>query len=123
MVGRDFSLLNYFIECGKKTDPLLTFRGGDVLEWQAILRAKVFELLGNFPQAVELEVETIWKVEEHGLIKEKVVFNSESMASIPAIVVKRADMDPGRRHRTMLCLHGHGPFGKDSVVGIHYTQS
>ncbi|MBP1153695.1 MULTISPECIES: hypothetical protein [unclassified Paenibacillus] len=122
MAGRDYSLLDYFIECGKKNDPLLAYRGGDISEWQALLRAKVYELLGSFPQAVGLEAETIWEIEEAGLIKEKIVFNSESMASIPAVVVKRADLDPDRRYRTILCLHGHGPFGKDSVVGVRSTQ-
>lgn len=122
MAGRNYSLLEYFIESGKTNDPLLAYRGGDVPEWQALLRAKVVELLGSFPQAVEPEAETIWKIEENGLIKEKVVFNSESNASIPAIVVKRADLEPDRRYPAMLCLHGHGPFGKDSVVGVRTTQ-
>jgi hypothetical protein len=94
MARRDYSLLDYFIECGKQTAPLLSYRGGDFQEWQAGLREKVFELLGSFPQDTEPEPETLWTVEEEGLIKEKVVFNSDSMASVPAIVVKRAELGP-----------------------------
>jgi dienelactone hydrolase len=123
MAGRNFSLLDYFIEYSKGTGPLLAYRGGDFLEWQSKLRSKIMELLGNFPKSVEPREETIWTVEEDGLIKEKIVFDSESLASVPAVVVKRADLDSSRRHRAVLCLHGHGPFGKDSVVGVNYTQA
>lgn len=121
MAHRNFSLVDYFIERGKQTSPLHSYQSGSVEEWQQRLRGKVVELLGVFPEPVELDAETLWTVEEDGLIKEKVVFNTESLASVPAIVIKRADLNPNQKHRAMLCLHGHGPFGKESVAGVRVT--
>ncbi|WP_052947583.1 alpha/beta hydrolase family protein [Aneurinibacillus tyrosinisolvens] len=123
MANRNFSLWTYFMERGAEIRPSLAYQGGDVREWQPRLLTKVQELLGDFPPSVPLEAETIWKVEENGLIKEKIVFNSEPFASIPALVIRGAELSVDRKHPGLLCLHGHGPFGKDSVAGVRSTQA
>lgn len=117
-----YSLLHYFNELGQKPIPRLRYKGGDVADWQSRLREKVLELLGTFPESVDLNVKTIWRTEEDGLIKEKVIFHSEENSIIPAIVMKRADLDPKVKHKGMICLHGHGP-GKGSVTGSYALQN
>ena len=122
MAKRNFSTLDYFIQRGKDAALSLHFRGGDVALWQQRLREQVMNLLGPFPQGVPLNPEVVWSVERDGILKEKVVFDSEEYASVPAYVLKRKDLGEGR-HPAVLCLHGHGPEddwhsdGKSLVAG------
>ncbi|WP_035462483.1 alpha/beta hydrolase family protein [Alicyclobacillus macrosporangiidus] len=127
MAKRHFSLQEYFIRRGLMVKPKLHFDddlGQDVLQWQTVLRAKLMELMEPFPQEVELHPETVWQVEKDGLYKEKVIFDVEELASVPALVIKRTDLPKDARHPAVLCLHGHGPegdwhaYGKDLVTGV-----
>ncbi len=118
MANRNFSLQEYFIQRGYQTTPELAFQSGNVENWQRALKENVLQLLGDFPAPVDPNPEIIWRIEEDGLIKEKVVFDTEQHMSVPAIVVRRADLDPKKRHKGLVCIHGHGPFGKLSVAGV-----
>jgi dienelactone hydrolase len=118
MANRNFSLQDYFIQRGKQITPSMAFQGGDVENWQRNLKETVLQLLGDFPAPVNLNPEVIWRVEEDGLIKEKVVYDTEQHMSVPAIVLRRADLAPDQKHKALICVHGHGSFGKYAVAGV-----
>ncbi|GMA60243.1 alpha/beta hydrolase family protein [Alicyclobacillus fastidiosus] len=122
MDGRELSIYEYFIKRGSEVHPSMKYNGGDVKKWQSSLRSKIIDLLGTPYKPVDLNPSTVWATEEDGLVKEKVIFDADDYSSIPAIIVKRADLDPNVQHRAVLCIHGHGPFGKDSVTGIITSQ-
>jgi hypothetical protein len=125
MANRHFTLNDYFIQKEKENTPSLTFSGSTYLEWmdwKERLKSKLLELLGEFPECVPMKVERVWKVEEDGIIKEKLLIDTEQFATIPLIMTRSSDLDMEEKHKALLCIHGHGPYGKDSVAGIRCSD-
>jgi dienelactone hydrolase len=121
MIKRNFSMLNYWLNKIKDFEPELSFKGSTSREWEEWKRKaypKFLELLGEFPQKVKLEAEVEYSVEEGDLIRERVVFNSEEFMSVPCQVLRPKDMKADKTNAAIICSHGHGPYGKDSVAGI-----
>jgi len=120
MAKRNFSMINYFNKMAEKWVPLLTFQGSTMSEfedWQAKASEKFFELLGDFPEPVAPEPEIIYSVEEDGIIRERVIFDSEENMSVPCVVLRPTDMPADGQNAAILCSHGHGPYGKEPVAG------
>jgi len=120
MARRNFSMVEYFNKRAKDWKPLLTFRGrtkDDWRKWHRKARRKFFELLGDFPEPVDLAPDVVFSVEEDGLIRERVVFDSERDMSVPCVVLYLPDMPRNGKGRAIICSHGHGPFGKEPVAG------
>ena len=120
MARRNFSMIEYFNRRAKDWKPLLSFDGetkDDWRRWRAKAIRKLRELLGEFPEKVDLNAEVVCSVEEDGIIRERVVFDSEEYMSVPCVVLKPADMPNDRKGRAIVCSHGHGPFGKEPVAG------
>lgn len=120
MAKRNFSMIEYFIRRAENWKPLLAFDGKPDEAWagwhQAAL-AKLLELLGEFPEPVELAPEVIYSIEEDGLIRERVILDTEEHMSVPCVVLKPAGMANNGRGGAILCSHGHGPYGKEAVAG------
>ena len=120
MAGRNFSMIEYFNRIARDWTPELTFRGetrDDYEKWREQARAKYFELLGEFPEPVELSADVVYSVEDDGLIRERVVFDSEAFMSVPCVVLRPADMPSDGTGAAVICSHGHGDFGKEPVAG------
>lgn len=117
------SMYDYFVNIGNGMRPCMSFDGGNFEVWQHNLRSKVVELLGSHLSPVDLNPSTIWLIEEDGLVKEKVIYHSDEYSSIPAIIIKRADLPSDTLHKAVLCVHGHGPYGKNSVAGVGISQN
>jgi dienelactone hydrolase len=100
--------------------PALRFRGSTKAQWQAWRRrfaAALKRLLGPRPPPVPLRVESLGRVRQDGYVREKILFQTDAFASVPAYVLipdgaSRRSPRPG-----LLCAHGHGP-GKDEAVGL-----
>ncbi len=124
MAHRNFSVIDYFDRRTAGWQPLLSFRGTTQAEWQSWHTAaldKLLELLGDFPQPVDLAPEVIYAVEEDGLIRERVILDTEEFMSMPCVVLRPADMPANRQGRAIICSHGHGPYGKEPVAGNRST--
>ena len=122
MANRNFSMVEYFNRIAESHVPELSFTGRTKRDWQAWRRKaypKLLELLGAFPKPAPLRAEVVASVEENGVIKERVVFDSEDLMSVPCIVCRPKDMKRNRKSRAILCSHGHGAYGKDPVAGIN----
>ncbi|MCD6360168.1 MAG: acetylxylan esterase, partial [Armatimonadetes bacterium] len=120
MADRNFSMIEYFNRIAAEHEPELAFHGStkaDFDEWHAKAHAKYMELLGEFPRPVELNAEVVFSVEEDGIVRERVVFDAEEHMSVPAVVLRPADMKPDGSNAAILCSHGHGRFGKEPVAG------
>jgi hypothetical protein len=120
MAHRNFSMIEYLNRKASDWLPSLSFQGSTQAEWtqwRETAHAKLLEILGTFPEPVELAAETIYAVEEEGLIRERVIFDSEAFMSVPCVVLRPVDMPADRRARAIICCHGHGPFGKEPVAG------
>jgi dienelactone hydrolase len=124
MPPREFSTLAYYNRLYADLRPEFTFQATDSSSWRtwkAALTTKLTELLGGFPaDRCPLNADVLDRVEEEDFIRERVVFDSEFGASVPAYLLLPKTVLPDRRGRALLCLHGHGR-GKDDVVGIAAT--
>ncbi|MFQ6032989.1 MAG: alpha/beta hydrolase, partial [Candidatus Zixiibacteriota bacterium] len=121
MSKRNYSMIDYFIQREKEITPVLHFKGKTKVEfeeWKSSFRSKLLELLGEFPEQVPLNAETIATVEKENYIIEKVVFDTEKYASVPAYLLIPKDLKKGKKWPAILCPHGHGPYGKEPVAGI-----
>ena len=124
MAHRNFSMIEYFNQRAKDWRPKLSFQGETQADWEAwkpTALAKYLELLGELPQPVDLAPEVIYSIENDGLIRERVVFDSEEWMSVPCIVLRRPDMPANGKGRAIICSHGHGPYGKEPVAGNKST--
>ena len=120
MARRNFSMIEYFNRRAESWTPLLAFQGDTKSDWEAWrveARDRLLEVLGDFPKPVDLAAEVIYSVENDGLIRERVVFDSEEFMSVPCVVLKPVDMLSDGTAPAILCSHGHGPFGKEPVAG------
>ena len=120
MAHRNFSMIEYLNRRAKDWQPQLSFRGNTEAawtKWRRTAHTKYMELLGEFPTPVDLAPEVIYSIVEDGLIRERVIFDSEEFMSVPCVVLRRIDMPADRRGRAIICSHGHGPFGKEPVAG------
>lgn len=118
---RNFSMKTYWEKIASSCEPMLKFRGktpSDWEEWRKEALPKLLELLGPFPEKAPLEPEIEYSVRENGIIRERIVFNSEEFMSVPCHVLKPEKIKSDGSSPAILCSHGHGPFGKDSVAGF-----
>jgi dienelactone hydrolase len=107
---RNFSSLAPVKELYESLERRLSFHAKSHEEWRRWnedFRAKLRELLGGFPEEkCDLAAEIVETVEEEGLIREKVVFQSEEKVSVPAyVLVPKGISKPAP---TVVALHGHG---------------
>ena len=120
MARRNFSMIEYFKRRGDEWVPTLSFRGESKQEWESWrveASTKLLDLLGEFPEPIDLAPDVVYSVEDDGLIRERVVFDSEEFMSVPCVVLKPTDMPNDGSAPAILCCHGHGPFGKEPVAG------
>ena len=119
--ARNFSMQAYWRRITENHEPLLSFKGETEDNWTAWRKtalAKFLELLGPFPTKVPLNAEVAYSVEDGDLIRERVVFDTEEAMSVPCQVLRPRDMNPDKSNPAIVCSHGHGPFGKDTVAGV-----
>jgi len=84
-------------------------------QWQAVLKVKLLELLGEFPEKVNLEPIVLERQEFDDHIREEVVFHSAPYIDVPAYVLVPKGVQgkmPG-----VVAVHGHG-YGKNDLVGL-----
>src|SRR5580704_10405499 len=86
--------------------------------WKARRLQRLVALLGQMPEPVPLDLETLESVECDGYRRDKVVFDTEETMSVPAyLLVPPQRSAPGS---AVLAVHGHGP-GKSEAVGLERT--
>jgi acetyl esterase/lipase len=122
MANRNFSMIQYFNQRCAELQPRLGFTGrtrADWQRWRRRLLAELKRLLGPMPASVPLRPDVVWQAEEDGLIKQRIVFDSEPHMSVPGLLYIPADRPARKRLPAILCCHGHGPLGKDGPMGVH----
>jgi len=98
----------------------LAFKARNVAEWRAWRRAfrcAIVRELGAMPPTVPLRPEVLERTECPGYVRQKIVFDSERFASVPAWVLIPQGLKRGERRPAVMCLHGHGP-GKNPIAGL-----
>jgi dienelactone hydrolase len=104
--------------------PSLLFEGStpdDLVQWQQQFRRQVTSLLGILPERAELVVHAEGEVDCGRYVRRRLVYQSEADVWVPAYLLVPKTATPATPAPGLLCVHGHGHFGKDSVVGIGDT--
>lgn len=107
-----------------EAQPAMLFGGStpeELRDWQARFRAKVLSLLGNLPERAALEIEFEEEVDCGSYTRHKIRYQTEEEVWVPAYLLVPNEASAERKSAAVLCLHGHGRFGKDSIVGIKDT--
>jgi dienelactone hydrolase len=124
--ARDFAFQRWVERAYARQARPLAFRAGTFAGWQswhAALRAKVLELSGLVPppDPCGLAPEVLERVElpEQGLVRERIVYQSEPEVWVAAYLLRPLATPPaGVRRPAVLALHGHGGrWGKGQVAG------
>ena len=117
-MNRNLSVNEYFRQLAAEHTPTYRFAGSrktDWQEWRDQLLPAVQATLGRLPRKVPLNPEIIAEWTEDGLTKQKIVFDVEVGLSATAYLFRPTNAKgklPG-----ILACHGHGPFGKEPVMG------
>jgi dienelactone hydrolase len=85
--------------------------------WRSRTLARLRQALGPFPEAVPLDVTVLERHDEGDYWREKVLYDSEAYATVPAWLLVPKGLRPGERRPAILCAHGHGR-GKDDPAGV-----
>jgi Abhydrolase family len=89
----------------------------DFLAWKQKALPQVLATLGDFPEQVPLNPELVVEWEQEGLRKQRWMIDVGKHISATCIVNIPQDLAHDERRPAILCWHGHGPHGKDSVMG------
>ena len=116
----NFTLQEYWMRLAEDHKPSLSYKNAGLSFeiWREKAREKLLDLLGPFPDKVPLEPVIEYSVDQGDYIRRRVVFNTDKYTSVPAIVLIPKTAKADKSTPAILCSHGHGPFGKDSVVGM-----
>lgn len=89
----------------------------DFLAWHRQTLPLVLATLGDFPARVPLNPELVVEWEQDGLRKQRWLIDVGKHISAAFVVNIPLDLAAGERRPAILCWHGHGQHGKDSVMG------
>ena len=121
MANRNLSPHHMFWQMAHEHKPLQSFDGGDFASWKKETLPKVMATLGDFPERVPLNPELMAEWEHDGVKKQRWILDVGKHISASLLVCIPLDLKPGEKRPTILAWHGHGEYGKDSVMGIDST--
>lgn len=111
---------DYRIRLAKQSMPFDAKTQEEAQTLQPKMRAKLVELLGGFPEKVDLAPEIVETHEFDAYTLEKIYFQSRENLTVKAYMVLPKKFEkPGR---CMVCIPGHGR-GVDDIVGINEDGS
>ena len=98
----------------------MVFQGStakDCKLWQSEFKAKLEELLGDSapPKTWKVTVEEVAKLDDHE--RHQILLESEGIPSVPVYLLIPKTLPKGEKAPGVLCVHGHGEFGNDPIVG------
>ena len=114
---------NFITKLHKRTKPSLAFQANTDDElglWKEALKRKIKELLREFPEPAPLNPKLLSTEETDRFVREKWLIQSELDCWVPLYLLIPKEEE--RRKPAILCAHGHGPYGKDPVVGVHFSD-
>ena len=85
--------------------------------WKKEALPRVLETLGDFPEKAPLAPELMGEWEHDGLKKQRWLIDVQPNISAVCLVNYPAGLKEGEKRPALLCCHGHGPFGKEPVMG------
>ncbi|OPZ31774.1 MAG: Abhydrolase family protein [Lentisphaerae bacterium ADurb.BinA184] len=115
-----------FIEMARHHRPKYHFEGrtpADHAAWRAAARPAVLACLGRFPEAVPANPELVVECTADGVRQQRWLLDVQAHMAASLLVNYPADLAAGERRPAIFCWHGHGPFGKEAVMGNRTTPA
>lgn len=94
---------------------------GDFEAWKTSAKPEVMKCLSAFPETVDPNPELQVEWEEDGLRKQKWIIDVNPNLSATVLIHYPTNIEDGKACPALLCWHGHGPYGKDPVMGNRST--
>ena len=120
MKTRNLSPQQMFIRTALEHQPSCRFTGrtpAAFTAWKKKAKPLVLATLGRFPKRVAPEPELVSEWVEDGLQKQRWLIEVQPHLAASFQINRPAGLDPREKRPAILCWHGHGVFGKDSVMG------
>ncbi|MHB9132872.1 MAG: alpha/beta hydrolase family protein [Armatimonadota bacterium] len=121
MSDRNLSPQKMFFQLALENTPEYAFTGvtpEEFAAWKAAALPRVLATLGDYPATVPLNPEMVVEWEEDGLVKQRWLIDvSPYMSAAFQVNFLPEVRGSGKQHPALMCWHGHGAFGKDSVMG------
>ena len=120
MTPRNLSAHQMFIRLAAEHKPKYAFNGKskkDFARWKEAAVPEVMATLGDFPERVPLNPEMTAEWVHDGLKKQRWLIDTSKHASVVFQVNIPGDLKDGEKRPAILCWHGHGQYGKESVMG------
>ncbi len=122
MSFRNLSPQEMFFQMALNHTPKYTFtENTEFSEWKAKALPEVLATLGDFPGKVELEPQLMAEWQKDNIITQRWLINVGKYISAIFLINKPANLAPDEKRAAILCWHGHGPFGKEPVMGNDST--
>ncbi len=85
--------------------------------WQATFRAKLNQLLGPSSPPKHWQVVEEERTELADHVRYQLLLQADGIPSVPLYLLVPKGLPEGQKAPAVVCLHGHGTFGHDLVVG------
>jgi len=89
----------------------------DFAAWKAAALPQVLATIGDYPERVPLNPELEAEWEHDGLRKQRWVIDVQPFMSAGLLINTPLDLPEGEKLPAILCWQGHGPEGKEYVMG------
>jgi len=107
-----------FIEMAAEHVPQYAFNDKtDFAKWKKEALPKALATIGDSPERVPLNPQLLAEWEHDGLTKQKWLIDVSKHISATLLIAFPENMQSNRKCPAILCSHGHGPFGKEPVMG------
>ena len=121
MSSRNLNPFAYFERRAAHHKPKHAFTGRTKSQFQAWKRAanpKVLATLGSKLQKVRPRPQQVTEWVQDGVIKQRWLIDTQPGLSAALLLYRPANLKRSEKRPALLCCHGHGQYGKDSVMGI-----
>ena len=114
-----------FNELAKEHSPDGRFTGKGrkgFLSWKKKVLPGVLSTLGDFPSPVPANADLLAEWEQHGLIRQRWIIDVQKHLSATLLVNIPKGLKKREKRPAILCCHGHGPYGKEPMMGNDSTS-
>ncbi len=111
-----------FIEMAAEHVPLYTFNAKtDFTKWKNQALPQVLATIGDSPEQIPLNPQLLAEWEHDGLTKQKWLIDVSKHISATLLIAFPEKMKKNPKYPAILCCHGHGLYGKETVMGNDST--
>lgn len=117
---RNLSPQRMFEALARRHVPACRFAGStpaDFARWKDSTLPRVLATPGDWPARVPLNPQQVAEWEHDGLIKQRWWIDVGQFISATFLIARPKHLPAGRKLPGILCCHGHGPHGKEPVMG------